>query len=799
MRTALKWTAIVLVALLLAASGAGVWYFNSKLPVRKGTLTLTGLTAPVTVDYDERGVPHIRAQNEPDLYRALGYVHAQDRLFQMEMVRRLAQGELAEILGTKLLETDKLFRTLELRQHAIDTVAKLDLGTPAGKALLAYLDGINQYQATRPAPAEFDLLKIPKRPFTPQDVFAVSGYLAYSFAAAFRTEPVMTYIRDELGADYLRAFDVEWHPLGVLQEARLNDATWQSLTRVAQASMDGMDLAGIPLFEGSNAWAISGRRTASGRPLLAGDPHIAYSAPSVWYEAHLSAPGFELYGHHQALNPMALLGHNEKFGWSLTMFQNDDLDLIAEETDDKHPNQVLVNGTWVDMTTRTETIQVKGASPVTITLRRTPHGPVINDAFSATLGQSPVSMWWAFLETENPTLEAFYALNRADTRDKAREAASLIHAPGLNIVWANASGDIGWWAAGKLPQRPPGVNPTFILDASKGEAEKPGFYAFQFNPQEENPARGYIVSANHQPLPPSGVPVPGYYNLPDRIRQLDQALAEPGKKWDVSAAQALQLDVGNGYARRILEPLLPVLKTAVTDSNEQAFLEPLEKWDGTYTRDSIAATLFSQFLYELAKASMADELGDVMFANLLRTRVLDSALPILAADEDSPWWDNVKTTKRVEGRFETVQKAWHNTYVHLSELYGSSLLEWAWGKTHTLTHNHPLSTQKPLNLLFNAGPFSVPGGRETPNNLSSSIGPAPWAVAYGPSTRRVIDFANPAASVGINPMGQSGVLFDAHYDDQALPFAEGIYMPQHLSSADVKAHTRTTLSLNPAH
>ncbi|MDT8991217.1 penicillin acylase family protein [Curvibacter sp. APW13] len=798
MRLALKIVAVVLAAILLAAGGAGVWYFNSKLPQRKGDVALKGLSAPVSVDYDERGVPHIRAQNEADLYRTLGYVHAQDRLFQMEVVRRLAQGELAEILGPKLVETDKLFRTLQLRQHAIDYVARMDMSTPASKALLAYLDGINQYQATHPAPVEFDILGIPKRPFTPQDTMAVSGYLAYSFAAAFRTEPVMTFIRDKLGPDYLRAFDIEWHPEGVMQAAALTDSTWNSLAHVARASTQAMDIASVPLFEGSNAWAISSRRSASGKPILAGDPHIAYAAPAVWYEAHLSSPGFELYGHYQALNPVALLGHNERFGWSLTMFQNDDLDLIAEQTAPDHPNQVMFRGEWVDMQVRTETIAVKGGAPVQLSLRRTPNGPVINDAFSATLGAAPVSMWWAFLETENPILEAFYELNRADTRDKAREAVAKIHSPGLNIVWASASGDIAWWAAGKLPQRPTGVNPSFILDASKGEAEKLGYYAFQFNPQEENPARGYIVSANHQPRPPSGVPVPGYYNLPDRARQLDQALAEPKRKWDVSAVQTLQLDVGNGYARRVLDEILPVLKSVVTDDNEKAFLEPLEKWDGTYTRDSIAATLFSQFLYELAKAAMADELGEELFASLLRTRALDHALPLLVADEKSPWWDNVKTTKRAESRYEIAAMAWHRTYEHLSTLYGSSLLEWAWGKAHTLTHNHPLGQQKPLNLLFNVGPFAVPGGRETPNNLSGNVGPAPWAVSYGPSTRRVIDFANPAASVGINPVGQSGVLFDRHYDDQALPFAEGIYQPQHLAWDDVRAHRQSTLSLRPA-
>lgn len=798
MRTALKIIAIVLATVLLLVGGAATWYLRSKLPQRDGTLPLKGLSAPVRVDYDERGVPHIQAQNEADLYRALGYVHAQDRLFQMEMVRRVARGELAEILGPKLLDADKLFRTLGLRQHAQQTVAQTDFRTPAGQAFTAYLDGINQYQASGPTPLEFELLGIPKRTFTPEDVYAASGYVAYTFAAALRTEPVMTFVRDQLGEDYLRVFDLDWHPLGVLEPLALKAPTWDSLQRVAQASTLAMDLGAAPLMEGSNAWAIAGRATTSGKPLLAGDPHISYSVPAVWYEAHLSSPGFELYGHFQALNPMALLGHNQRFGWTLTMFQNDDMDLVVQKTSPNRPNQVLVRGEWVEMQSRVETITVKGGKPVKLTLRSTPYGPVINDAFSDSLGEEPVSLWWTFQQTPNPVLEGFYALARADTRDKAREAASLIHAPGVNIVWANARGDIGWWAAARLPLRPSGVNPAFLLDAEAGEAEKPGFYAFQFNPQEENPARGYIVSANHQPQPRSGVPVPGYYNLADRARQLDQALADPDRVWDISAAQALQLDVGNGYAKRVLDVALPLLQNVVADENEKAFLEPMGKWDGSYTRDSIAATLFSQLLYEVAKGAFADELGETQFNNLLRTRALDEAIVRLVSDENSPWWDNVRTKKRQESRFDILQQAWHRAYEHLSDLYGSSLLGWAWGQAHTLTHKHPLGQQAPLQLAFNVGPFTVPGGRETPNNFSGPIGAGPWGVVQGPSTRRVIDFARPTESVGGNPVGQSGVLFDRHYQDQALAFAEGIYAPQHLARDDVQAHTQSTLSLRPA-
>jgi penicillin amidase len=807
MHIAVKIVAATVGAALIAAAGFATWHIRTKLPVREGTITLNQLKAPVTVAYDDRGVPHIRAENEMDMYRALGYVHAQDRLFQMEMVRRLAKGELAEILGPKLLETDKLFRTLGIRARAEVVAAQVNPVRASDMALLSYLDGINQYQASHPAPLEFDILKIPKRPFTPQDTFAVSGYLAYSFAAGLRTDPPMTYIRDNLGPDYLRIFDLEWHPEGVIDQAATSGAAqrptlalgakdWKNLNQLAELSQSALQAAGIPVFEGSNAWAISGKRTASGKPMLAGDPHIAFSAPSVWYEAHLTAPGFDLYGHYQSLIPVAMLGHNARFGWSLTMFENDDLDLIAERQNPANANQVWVRGAWVDMTSRTETIKVKDAADVQLTLRRSPHGPIITDVFKENFGTTPVAMWWAFLETENPILQAFYELNRADTREKARAASEKIHSPGLNVVWANAAGDIGWWAAARLPIRPPGVNPTFLLDGGTGEAEKNGFYAFNFNPQEENPARGYIVSANHQPQPASGVPVPGYYCLADRAQRIDAAFRDPDRKWDTAASQSLQLDGGNGYGPRILKDMMPILKSVTTDPYEKAFLEPLELWDGDYSRDSMAALLFTQLTYELARAALADEMGEVQFKNLLKTFALDSALPRLVVDANSPWWDNINT-KPVENRFETVRIAWVNTIKHLESIYGKDLLLWRWGNAHTLTHVHPLGMQKPLDRIFNVGPFKVAGGRETPNNLNVNMGPGPWPVKSGPSTRRVIDFAQPDKSIGINPVGQSGVLFDKHYDDQAALFSEGLYMRQYLSAADVKAQTKTILTLRP--
>lgn len=783
MKRVLQVFAVLIVLIALGAGG----YLYSKQPTRQGTVEVAGLQGSVTVRYDDRGVPHIRAGSEPDLYRALGYVHAQDRLFQMEILRRLARGELAEVLGPKLIETDKLFRSLRIRDRAATYVAKLDHQSAHWIALQAYLDGINAYQDSHAKPMEFDLLGIPRRPFTAEDTIAVAGYMAYSFAAAFRTEPLLTYIRDNLGSDYLKIFDLDWQPKGALNLAA---GDWKDLGSLAVLSDKALADSGLPQFEGSNAWAISGSRTKSGKPLLAGDPHIRFSTPSVWYEAQLSAPGFELYGYHNALVPVAFLGHNTAFGWSLTMFQNDDLDLIAEKVNPDNPDQVWYHGQWVDMTRSEQQIAVKGQAPVTLTLRESPHGPIINDALGANAGKTPIAMWWAFLDTDNPILEGFYQLNRADTLAKARAAAAKISAPGLNIVWANAKGDIGWWAAAQLPIRPAGVNPGFILDGSTAQADKTGFYPFSANPQEENPARGYVVSANAQPVSPTGMEIPGYYNLADRGRQLNAQLSDNSVKWDVQNSQALQLGTTTAYGPRLLAPLLPVLRDVIKDPGELKLVDQLATWKGDYPLSSTQATLFNQFLYDLTYAALHDKLGDAMFETLLNTRVVDAALPRLAATPDSPWWNN--------RRPEIVKQAWDHSLAHLKTLLGDDPQQWQWGKVHTLTHAHPLGSQKPLDRLFNVGPFDAPGTHEVPNNLSARIGPAPWPVTYGPSTRRLIDFADPVHALTINPVGQSGVPFDKHYEDQAETYIEGGYEQAHIDEEEVTANTRSTLKLLPA-
>jgi len=365
-----------------------------------------------------------------------------------------------------------------------------------------------------------------------------------------------------------------------------------------------------------------------------------------------------------------------------------------------------------------------------------------------------------------------------------------VSAPGLNIVWANAKGDIGWWAAAQLPIRPAGVNPGFILDGSTEQADKPGFYPFSANPQEENPARGYVVSANAQPASPTGMEIPGYYNLADRGQQLNAQLSDKSVKWDVNNSQALQLGTTTAFGPRLLAPLLPVLREVVKDPAQLKLVEQLARWKGDYPLDSTSATLFNQFLFNLTDAAFHPKLGDGMFKTLLTTRVIDAALPRLAATPDSPWWDGK--------RADTVKLAWDNSLAHLKATLGDDPGQWQWGTAHTLTHGHPLGMQKPLDKVFNVGPFPAPGTHEVPNNQSAMIGPAPWPVTYGPSTRCLIDFADAAHALTINPVGQSGVPFDRHYSDQAETYIEGGYEQAHFTDEEVTANTRGTLKLLPA-
>ncbi len=787
---------VVVVAVILAAAGG--YYLNSKKAVRSGALTLQGLSEPVSIRFDAFAIPHIYAKNETDAYFALGYLHAQDRLFQMEMIRRLAKGELAEVLGPELVSTDTFFRTLRLKQFGKAYVARADTQTPAFKVSQAYIDGINQFIRTGPAPVEFDLLKIPKKKFALSDIICVAGYMAYSFASGFKTDPVLTFIRDELGDAYLEDLN---YKLKSGPAIHLSKETHHSLTQMAGLVADIESRhSPVGFFEGSNAWAVRPELTASGKAILSGDPHIAHSCPSVWYEAHLVFPGGSMYGHFLAGIPVALLGYNQKVAWSLTMFLNDNLDLFAEKINPENPNQVWSDGKWTDLDIEHEKILVKGAKDVNLDVRISRHGPIINDSLDLLKTEKrPVAVSWGFHDFDNDMITSMYELSHIDTVFQAAPALEKLHAPGLNFVMADAKGNVGWWAVAKLAKRPAHVDPNFIQDGSDPSCDYEGFLPFSANPQFINPASGVIVSANHQPQDFGTGIVPGYYCPDNRALRIKALLEEKGKKLSVRDMQDIQLDTASAFYKSIAEKQVAILKTIPelqSKSISKAAFDQLARWDGFHRRDTRGAAIFYTLNYYLLEAAVKDELGQDRFKVILRTRIADTSLDKMLEVENSVWWDDVATPEK-ETRQQIVHKAWNKALDALKKVAGKDPEKWIWEDLHTVEYGHALGRKKPLDKLFNIGPFKCEGAREVPNYQGFHIGPPPFKAYLGPSTRRIFDFSDPSLSRGITPSGQSGYFLDPHYDDQAMMYILGKYRAQLTDEAQIKAATVSLLNLLP--
>ncbi|PCI27508.1 MAG: penicillin acylase family protein [SAR324 cluster bacterium] len=785
------------ITLLLILGIAGVyWYLDHKQPQRSGQLQVSGLKEKVDVFYDQWAVPHIYAQNEQDLYFSLGYLQAQERLFQMEVLRRLSKGQLAEIFGPKLVKTDRFFRTLRIKQFSEEYIKIFTPDDPVTIAASAYLKGINQFLEQGPTPLEFQMLGIPKTPYDLSDMVSIAGFMSYSFAVGFKTDPLLTFVRDELGPEYLEDLDFGLQRLPKVAHKQTYEASMQQVASLVTEIEDFITPLG--LFEGSNAWVVSGEKSQSGKPLLAGDPHIAFSTPSVWYEAHLNAPNYELYGHHMALVPFALLGHNRDIAWSITMFQNDDVDFYRERVNPKNPNQIWAQGKWQDLIIEDEIIKVKGAKDIHVVVRRSSHGPIINDVVAELKNNAaPVSLSWSFHQQSNRFVHAFYDLSRAKQVKDAEKAVAKIHAPGLNILFADAQNNIAWWAAAKLPIRPDHVRSNFILDGASGQDEPLGFYPFSQNPQKVNPAQGFLVSANHQPGGEESMVPPGYYNAYNRVDRIQELLSQKQGNWTVEEMKQIQQDTLSRSNLGLKGKLVSILQgdMSMTDNalSEKA-LKLLKSWDGKSELNSVGATIFHQLYYNVVQATFHDELGDDYFKALLRLRSQERSLGKILQQAKSPWWDDV-TSKRKENRGETLVKAWGKTVEDLKLKLGKEPQAWHWSKVHTFEQVHAIGRKQPFDKIFNIGPYSVNGSREVINNLYFLPSDGEHKVIAGPSTRRVIDLADVDNTWGINPTGQSGYFFNRNYQDQTEMFIKGKYRKQLFSKEEIlKKHTsRLTL------
>lgn len=776
---------IAIVAIILIAFGFLYYKGNSTKPIYNGELGLAGLESEVNVYYDEVGVPHIEAKTRADLYIAFGYVHAQDRLFQMELLRRAGSGTLAEVIGEPMVKVDRIFHTIGLPEYARASAAYMNSqkDTQMYQDLTNYIAGINKFVDSGNLPPEFSIIGIPPHAFTVEDVFYITGAMSFSFSQAQKTEPVVNHIKSLYGNEYLSDIAL-WHQSGdnAIPVFDTRAASSADTSSVKALSMIGDELENIfellpfsPL-EGSNSWVVNGTRTKSKEVIFCNDTHIGYLIPQTWYEAYLKCPDFELYGHFMAAVPFALVGRNSQQSWGLTMLLNDDMDFFQEKIEG---DQVLSKGSWVPLKKKTISIKVKDGEDVNFEIPITPHGPVINGAFDGMSEKdSPISMSWTYTMFENKTMDGFYEMNNATDMKKFEAALSKIHAPGLSVNYGDAEGNIAWWACAQLVKRAHHVNSWSLLDGGSGNDDWQGYYTFSENPRNINPPSGFIYSANNWPemkdyptknqLDTSYMWYPGYYKPEYRGERISKLLSETSD-FTLESMKSVMTDITSDADKKVMDEFFNIVDDSLDLNNHSEYAQYLElfEWDGAYTSESYGSTFFTKMLYHYLSYACADEFGEANFKLFLSTHQVQRAQSKLITIEDSPWWDDVNTKDKKETRKDIIVKAYQQSITELQDQFGDNPKIWNWRKACFLELKHPLGEVAALRPIFNVGPHPVEGSNETIMQSGFLLNPdGEYKVYFGSQMRIIVDFAHADSALNITPCGQSGHLFSKHYSDQ---------------------------------
>jgi penicillin amidase len=797
------WLKLVLfILLILAAIGTFTgWALYVAEPKRDGDLDMPGLSKPVSVYYDAWGVPHIDAQNDLDAYRALGFIHAQERLFQMDILRRIGAGRLSEILGIESLETDQFFRSLGISQFARRYAQYLQtqVDEPHVKLIHAYQEGINHYIDQGGRPLEYSMLFTRPDYFTEEDIAHVMGYMAYSFAEAFKTDALTDQVRGKLGQRHAQDLVPGWPdnlpPRSAPQEAAAGEAStaWANPLLRQVSRVESTLPAGQ--FLGSNAWVVNSSRSHSKAPMLANDPHIGFAAPAVWFEAHIRTPEHEVYGHFLGGIPFPLLGQTRTHAWGLTMLMNDEIDFYRERVNPDNAEQVWVAGDgWQDLTIHEEVIKIRGREDRLLRLRSSQHGPIINDPVPQvgeppTDPSPPVSLFWTFLDPANDSAKALYGLSRAQNMQEFEQAASYHTSPGLNLIYADTQDNIAMWAIGLIKRWPKSNDGFSLLNGSIADDAFRGYQPFASNPSVINPPKGYIFSANN-PYAESNPRrrLPGYYAPTERSARLEELL-DNGDIFDLSQFKAMQLDTLRPQALAMLHDALPLFNDQLLRADLRApaarAAAILAEWDGSFGRDSVGASLFQRWQDHLLEALFADELEE-NFDVFRNTLMAEKSLFSLYWKPASPWWDN-RQQPIMDGRQAAIEQAWIATIESLSEDLGIETQNWTWSRLAVLQHKHPLSDRLPFAGFLDSDLTPVDGGRESLNSMTFDGGGPMYHIKAGPSTRRLIDLADLNGTLSISPMGQSGYPLDPHYTDQAALYNEGRYRGQLFDWVAIKA------------
>ncbi len=741
-------------------------HFHLSKPKIEGETSLKGLKNQVRIVTDEWGVPHIFAENEEDLFFACGFIHAKERMWQMDLSRRAGFGRLSEILGKAALSQDKILRNYGLKEATLKDYDMLS--TKMKDLLLFYSNGVNAWMKTQKYrwPPEYILLRCRPEPWTPLDSLAVKQVMALLLCVDHASEAVRGNLVQRVGSE---------KALEILEEEIVSLPP--ELKNLSQ-----IEIKKSPAFQGSNNWVISGGKTDSKKPLLANDPHLEISVPPIWLEIHLKCLTIDVTGVSLPGVPFVIIGHNDSIAWGITNSAADVQDLYIERLNDSKDMYLDVDG-WKPLLKREEHIKIKGKKePEKFEVLWTSRGPIVTPQIIES--EMVFSMRWVIYEG-GQTAEAFYLINKAQTWEDFSNALKLMDAPSQNFVYGDREGNIGYYLSGKIPLREK-ESALFPYPAWKEEGKWQGFLAEENKPIVFNPQEQTIVTAN-QNITPKDYPfyISVDWDAPFRADRVKELL-EQRESHNVESLMKIQNDIFNKKAELFLSFLREI--ESVEESSRKGFIL-LENWD-FQMRGGAEPALFNVFLEVLSREVFSDELGEDYESFNQRNRRKQAGLLRLMSSPESSWWDD-KNTPEAESREDIINRSMKKAYDLMTGEKGTQE-NWDWEDIHSLKYQHILG-QVPLFKFFNSGTFPVSGDRFT---VKASFSES-HETTHGASYRMIVDLSDWTNSVCVLTSGQSGHFLSRHYDDQISLWLEGLYHPMLFRSEDIESSSKGIWTLRP--
>ena len=775
MRRSLIIGTIGLPALIVLVALSGFFWLRTSLPDTTGTVQLAGIQSSVVISRDRDGVPHIRAETDADAYFALGYVHAQDRFWQMETMRRFGAGRLSEVMGKATLGADKWMRTLGLYHLAEGQVKRLD--EPVRHAFEAYTRGVNGWLTNKTGlpSLEFAGFRYTPEPWRVADSLIWGKIMATRLAGNYRTEIFRSLIAKRIAPERVGEL---WPAYPADASVTLVGSLAGTLSNLGTDLLAGLSElppwpSGLPKGA-SNVWALGPQKSDTGGAVLANDPHLGFSAPIMWYLARIETPTLKVSGATVPGVPFHILGVNSNISWGVTSAEADVEDLFVEKLSDADPSRYVVADGEAEFEVRQETIGIKGQADHILNVRSSRHGPILSDIRGDLRGLGEdghvVALSATYLLGDDRTSGAFYALNRAENWQAFKDGLRRLQGPVLNFAYADSNGNIGYRMAGKVPVRGTGSGVVPVLGWLE-DADWQGFIPFDDMPSLLNPQSSTIINANNRAVSD----MYPYFISHDwaaryRAERIEQKLNST-VTISLKQVQALQNDTVSLMARDLLPKLLKMTRTE--REIDKSALALLQEWDGIMARSRPEPLIFSTWMLELNKLIYGDELGDLMPGYLkLRPRFLNSVL-----SRRPEWCDNIKTLASEDCAL-LVNHALQRAIDQLKEQFGADLGEWTWGEVHRATFTHQILSRIPLldrlgniSIASDGGNYTINRGATRVNNQQS-----PFAHIHGPGFRAIYDMSDIANSQFMIATGQSGNPLSQHYSDLITRWRDGKYL-----------------------